>query len=96
MSKIGKREVGCRLWSAEGDWWKTVSEKNHKNLTFWLALMDFVASSFEEMVVPIVKRRGRKRKGNSVCSPTKKPLEEGGGRGGLYQLLQGAREAEVP
>jgi len=69
VSKIGEREVGSRLWSAEGDWWKTV---------------------------PIVKRRGRKRKGNSVCSPTKKPLEEGGGRWGLDQLLQGAREAEVP
>ena len=70
--------------------------KNHKSLTFWLAFIDFVAPSFEEMVVPIVKRRGRKRKGNSVCSPTKKPLEEGGGCWGLDQLLQGAREAEVP
>ena len=58
--------------------------------------MDFVAPSFEESMVPIVKRRGRKRKWNSVCSPTKKPLEEGGGRGGLDQLLQGAGEAEVP
>ena len=87
VSKIGEREVGSRLWSAEGDWWKTVPEKS---------LMDFVAPSFEEMVVPKVKRRGRKRKGNSVCSPTKKPLEEGGGCWGLDQLLQGAREAEVP
>ena len=58
--------------------------------------MDFVAPSFEEMVVPIVKRRGRKRKANSIFSPTKKPLEEGGGCGGLDQLLQGAGEAEVP
>ena len=58
--------------------------------------MDFVAPSFEEMVVPIVKRRRRKRKGNSVCSPAKKPFEEGGGRRGLDKLLQGAREAEVP
>ena len=57
--------------------------------------MDIVAPSFEEMVVPIVKRRGRKGKGNSVCPPTKKPLEEGGGGRGLYQLLQGARKAEV-
>ena len=57
--------------------------------------MDFVAPCFEEMVAPVVKRRGWKRKGNSVCSPTKKPLEEGGGCWGLYQLLQGAREAEV-
>ena len=64
--------------------------KNHKSLN------GLMAPSFEEMVVPIVKRRGRKRKGNSICSPTKKPLEEGGGRGGLDQLLQGAREAEVP
>ena len=27
VSKIGEREVGSRLWSAEGDWWKTVPEK---------------------------------------------------------------------
>ena len=27
VSKIGKREVGSRLWSAEGEWWKTVPEK---------------------------------------------------------------------
>ena len=27
MSKIGEREVGSRLWSAEGEWWKTVPEK---------------------------------------------------------------------
>ena len=58
--------------------------------------MDFVAPSFEEMVVPIVKGRGRKRKGNSVCSPTEKPFKEGGGCGGLDKLLQGAREAKVP
>ena len=64
--------------------------KNHKSLN------GLMAPSFEEMVVPIVKRRGRKRKGNSVCSPAKKPLEEGGGRRGLDQLLQRTREAEVP
>ena len=27
VSKIGEREVGSRLWSAEGDWWKAVPEK---------------------------------------------------------------------
>ena len=27
VSKIGEREVGSRLWSAEGEWWKAVPEK---------------------------------------------------------------------
>ena len=34
VSKIGKREVGSRLWSAEGEWWKTVPEKSQESHDF--------------------------------------------------------------
>ena len=37
VSKIGKREVGSRVWSAEGDWWKTVPAKiTRVSMDSWL------------------------------------------------------------
>ena len=36
VSKIGEREVGSRLWSAEGEWWKTVPEKITRISLFYL------------------------------------------------------------
>ena len=37
VSKIGERKVGSRLWSAEGEWWKTVPEKITRiSWTLWL------------------------------------------------------------